>query len=190
MNRNSRRSLAALGGSVAAIALVAVVVANAGAAAGPQPSPSAPPVATPKPTPVVTPVPTPGLPDGVFDVDLDIAGDDEVSILVKDESGLVEGIESGRAGDGMSVRWGEAILENVDDDSLRLTWVGLPGDARLEGLVKRYEDGRIVIFVIQREPYENTDALGADRVLVFDFAGAIAADDVQVVVQEGLDTAG
>ena len=73
--------------------------------------------------------------------------------------------------------------------SSSMTWVGLPGDARLQGLVEQYEHG-MVIFIVQPEPPANSDALGSDRVLLLEFSEPVRADEIRVVVQEGLDTAG
>ena len=41
---------------------------------------------------------------------------------------------SGHAGDGMSVRWHDVQVENVDDSTLRITWVCLPVDDVVRGL--------------------------------------------------------
>lgn len=179
---------AALVARVAASFIALLIVAGC-AAAG---SSIAPPGAThvPTPTPLVSPsAHASGSTGGIFDVDLDVAEPSVVSIHVTDESSAVTGASSGRAGDGMSVGWGQVKVENVDDDTLRVTWVGLPGDARLRAIV--YRTGvRVGIAIIQPEPPEDSDALGHDRVLVLDFSEPFRANEVSGSIQGGLDTAG
>ena len=83
---------------------------------------AAPPTEGPTPSAPATPIPTVGpspSPDGDFVVELDIATDHGVWVAVEDESGSLAGVSAGRAGDGMSVRWGEVEITNVDDDTLR-----------------------------------------------------------------------
>ena len=77
------------------------------------------------PTPAPTPTPPPSVPGSV---DLDNASGHDVSILIHDQVGDLVDAESGKPGDGMSVRWHDSIVENVDAGSIRVTWVGLPGD--------------------------------------------------------------
>jgi hypothetical protein len=176
---------------VAAFVLVVVLAASAGAASSGSPEPSRTPV--PSPSPVVTPVPTADptpvptskpsptseptqTPDG-FVVDLDTADDSDVTVVIDDADGVISGAKSGRAADGMSVRWGDIAVENVDDDTLRLTWVGWQIDEIIEVAVAADGDGLALTFT-QKLPYENTDAMGADRVLIIDVATAVQAEDV------------
>jgi hypothetical protein len=175
---------------VAAFALVVVLAASVGAAGGsPEPSatplPSPSPVVTPTPVPTADPAPVPTpqptsepttLPGG-FAVDLDIADDHDVTVVVDDATGSITGVTSGRAADGMSVRWGDIVVENVDDDTLRLTWVGWLVDEVIQVAVAADGDGLALTFT-QTMPYENTDAMGGDRVLIIDVATAVAAEDV------------
>lgn len=189
--------------AVAVIALIASGVLRPTPATGvtPTPSPSAP--ASPGPaTPVPatpapadpTPVPTPAddFSDGVKSVRLDIATPHDIVAEIKDSTGRVSDAKSGRAGDGMSVRWGELKVENVDEDTLRLTWVGLPNDDPVKVAifdeVRSATDIRPTILVMQLMPYENTDAVGFDRVLDLDFADPVLAGDYAAVLQDGWDT--
>lgn len=48
----------------------------------------------------------------------------------------------------MSVRCAQSIVENVDDDTIRLTWVGLPQDDIVEMVVTEV-GGRVVIAIDQ-----------------------------------------
>jgi hypothetical protein len=90
------------------------------------------------------------------------------------------GTSSGRAGDGMSVRWGDVEIVNVDEDSLRVTWVGLPADAGVALKVDADGAGYVLRFT-QPAPPANSDATGFDRVLVLDFASAVDAASVWAV---------
>jgi len=172
------------------------------------PAPATPVPATPAPaTPVPTEEPAPATPvpteepapaddfsDGVKSVRLDIATPHHIVAEVKDSTGRVSDAKSGRAGDGMSVRWGELKVENVDEDTLRLTWVGLPNDDPVKVAVfdevRSATDVRPTIVVMQLMPYENTDAVGFDRVLDLDFYDSVLAGDYATVLQDGWDTEG
>ena len=100
---------------------------------------------------------------------LDIADPHEVAVAIRDPEGALTGAASGRAGDGMSVRWGDVAVANVDEDSLRVTWVGLPVDA-LVGLAVEADGEGYVLTLTQPAPPANSDATGFDRVIVLDFA--------------------
>jgi hypothetical protein len=188
MFNSTRTSNAA--GPVAGLLLgaILVLVAACGAAA-PSPAPASPAPsnpATPAPTeqPTEAPAseaPSPAPSEGAGDepVVLDIPGGHVVSVVVTDRGVGLSGAESGKAGDGMSVRWGDAIVENVDPNTVKVTWVGFPQDETV-GLVLEPKGDKVVIRFGQNAPYENTDALGADRVMVFAFDAPVSADDVVV----------
>jgi hypothetical protein len=165
--------------AVAAMALVAFVAACSAADAGAptaSPAPSAPPVATPAPSPVATPAPTPPV-LGVPDVELDVADGHDLVVVISDRNDLLAGARSGKGKDGMSVRWGDAIVRNLDATTIEVTWAGYPQDETIGLLVVPTRDGVLLRFG-QNLPYPNTDAMGADRVLVLTFAEAVAADEV------------
>jgi hypothetical protein len=151
------------------------------------PAPATPSPATPAPTPVATPADD--FSDGVKSVRLDIATPHDIVAEIKDFTGHVGDVKSGHAGDGMSVRWGDVNVENIDDDTLRVTWVGLPNDDPVKVVVTDLQ-GTPTIVVMQLMPYENTDALGFDRVIELDFDGPVSADDFETILQDGWDTAG
>jgi hypothetical protein len=170
---------------VVAVALIVVLAAFAAVAASSTPKPTS----TPAPSPVATPTPAPtahpsadptsqptATPDG-FTVDLDIADDHDVTVVIDDETGVITGASSGDAAEGMSVRWNDIVVKNVDEDTLSLTWSGWLQDEVIKVAVVETEDGMALTFT-QKLPYPNTDAMGGDRVLIIDVAEAISADDV------------
>jgi len=170
----------------AALAL-AVVVAACGSTPAASPAASPAPTAAPTGTPVVTPAPTdapapsdaPTATPGLGDVDLDVADGHDVSVVVTDRGAGLVGAESGKGRDGMSVRWGDSIVKNLDPKTIEVTWVGFARDATIGLVVEPRGDGVLLRFG-QDAPYPNTDALGADRVMVFTFAEPVSADQVVV----------
>src|SRR4051794_18425491 len=175
---------AALPIGLAAAALALLAIGGLSRAAADDPSPSSPPpvatpspIATPVPSPVVTPMPSPVTSDPRVVVLEDPLGHD-VTAVVDDESGRVVRARSGHPGDGMSVRWYAVKVTVVDDDTVRLPWVGLPGDVELGIAVVEDGDGRIRIRITQPIPPRDSDALGVDRILELDLDGAVSADAV------------
>ena len=81
----------------------------------------------------------------------------------------------GEARRRMSVRWHDSIVENVDAASIRVTWVGLPGDD-VADLGISGEAGAYVLTIVQPGPYANTDAMGEDRVLILTFDAPVSAE--------------
>jgi hypothetical protein len=92
-------------------------------------------------------------------------------------------VVSVQAGDGMTVRWFDAEVVNLDEDSIRVTWVGLPRDEQLKLSISE-QDGKLVLAFEQAAPPANSDATGFDRVLVIDFDAPVSADDVKVTFAE------
>jgi hypothetical protein len=168
-------------GMIVILAAFAVVAAGSSAAPSPAPTDRPSPVPTEAPSPVATPTPVP-VPSPVDPVGqgivLDVADDHEVVVVIANASDTVTGARSGVAKDGMSVRWGDVIVENVDDDTLRLTWAGWLQDESITVAVAAEADA-LSITVTQKMPYENTDAMGGDRVLEIDLAQPFDADDVR-----------
>jgi len=179
--------LSSLAAPVAVLALTVVVAACGASAASPAaatPSPAATPTGAPvaTPTPASTPRPTASPSQGgVGDepVHLDVALGHDVSVVVTDRSGSLVGAASGNAGDGMSVRWGDAIVRNVDPNTIEVTWAGFPRDETVGLVVEARGDG-VLLRIGQDAPYPNSDAMGADRVMVFTFADRVAAGQVVV----------
>jgi hypothetical protein len=163
---------------VAAISLVAVMTSFAVSRTDPpSPVPSGAPSA-PAPSPVKAPTPAPTeVADGPIVVDLDTADANDVSVEIDDATGKVVGASSGSARDGMSVRWGEIVAENVDSDTVRISWSGWPIDEVIDLGISADGDGYDFAFS-QKLPYPNTDAMGADRVLVIDFDHPVDAADI------------
>jgi hypothetical protein len=190
------RSSSFRGAIAAAIALVAVLAVVASGAFGrgngavdnpaPTPRPSTPPTAAPS-TPA-SPAPTDDLGDGRITIDLDVATPHDVSVDVKDETGWLVGAVSGRAGDGMSVRWYEIGLANLDDHTVRVTWVGFPQD-EVASLRVYALDGKVALTLVSDGTPPNSDGLGYDRVVDLEFDQAIAIEDILVSVRSSNDTA-
>ena len=186
---HSTRTFNAAGPAAGLLLGAILVVAGACSAAAPSPAPASPApsgVASPAPTEQPSdapaseaPSPAPSQGNGDEPVVLDVSGGHLVSVVVTDRGVGLNGAESGKAGDGMSVRWGDALVENVDADTIQVTWVGFPQDETIGLTLDPKGDGILLRFG-QNAPYPNTDALGADRVMVFSFVQPVSADDVSV----------
>lgn len=189
--RRSGRPSAALGLGLAITALVLVACSSA-AAADPTPNDPTAPAPVTTPTPVVTPVPAPS--DGGFDampmtVDLENATGADIEIDIVDRTGTVIDAVSGTPGDGASVEPYTLVVENLDDRTLRLTWVDLPIDNDLALFVDETSHG-LRFVLVQPEPTEPADAMAFDRILDLTFEAPVSADEVEAILQDGLDTPG
>lgn len=168
LRAGSRRTLSVAVAGLALVAVVAAACSTAGAGDGPgSPVPSDDP-ATPAPSQ-----------PGSVRIPLDIATDHEVAVVIDDPSGVLAGAESGKAGDGMSVRWFTAQVRNVDPSTIEVTWVGLPFDDEV-ALAVSGDAGSLGLHVTQKAPPVDSDAIGFDRVLVLRFTEPVSADDVTV----------
>src|SRR5688500_12977059 len=157
--------------------------------ASPSPSPSAP--GTPVPAPDETPDPTPDPDDGSdalpIKVDLRNATGADVYVDIVDTTGLLVGARSGTPGDGASVEG--LVAQNLDATTLKLTWVDFPIDNALALYIDRHQGG-LRLLLVQPEPSGPTDAIGFDRELILSFSEPISADEVETMLQDGLDTPG
>jgi hypothetical protein len=177
---------------------------NGGGSSGdedpPSPVPSRAPVVTPSPAPVVTPgpvvtpepvaipEPTDGDDDAIpLTVDLETADGHDVYVDIIDRFGLLEAAASGHPGDGMSVEPYTLEIENLDERTLKLTWVDFGIDNALA--LHFFQDGKVLVMV-QPEPDGDVDAIGFDRELILTFEQPISADDIEGFLQGGLDTPG
>lgn len=183
--------VAILIGAIAVIAVIASGVLRSSTAGVPTPS-DPPPVS---PSAPASPVPSDDpadYPDDFSDdnktVKLDIATGNDVFVMVQDEIGAIVDARTGRAGDGMSVRWNDMKIENTGPSTLRLTWVGFAADDKLVLNVGEGLHAKVNLTLVQVGPPPNSDATGYDRVLVLEFASPISADDVTYSIQSGLDT--
>jgi hypothetical protein len=185
----SRRTVAvvASGALVLAVAAVAVGAGSVGSNPAPSPSPSTP-VASPSPQPVVTPGPvatpepvngpaSPALPMPVR-VPLDIVDDHDVVAVIDDRTGWITSARSGKARDGMSVRWFDIAVRNLDETTIEVTWVGLPLDDEVGVFLGGESDG-VTLHFTQKAPPVDSDAIGFDRVLVLSFDHPVDAATVQ-----------
>jgi hypothetical protein len=179
-------------GLIAVVGLATAVLASRPASPSVPALPSTPPSAAPTnaPTPAPTTAPTsaptpppsaaPGA-GGSLPVDLENATGHKVSILIHDETGKVAGAVSGKPGDGMSVRWHDAVVKNLDDHSIAITWAALPGDD-VTDLGIAFDKGTYRLTLVQRGPVPYSDAMGEDRVLVLTFDAPVAAKNVSIEI--------
>jgi hypothetical protein len=210
-------TLSIVGLAIAAAAVVAVAAnpGRAGATASTDATPTtAASGAVPRPTHVPTPVSTPapvtptpvpstqaqtptasgGPPDGGHDafpiaLDLDTFDGHAVSLDIVDRTGSVTSATSGRPGDGASVGAYAVDVVNVDDRTIRLTWIDYPIDNRLTLFVDE-ADGHLQLLLVQPEPTGGTDAIGFDRQVVLAFDHDVDASTIRAILQDGLDTGG
>ncbi len=181
----------ALGALAVAGIIAAVLVSRPSGPAGPGPSdrpstpPSSAPDPTPVPTPVVTPKPTPAptpttAPSvGLGSIDLENATNHDVVLQIHDQTGTLVRAESGTPGDGMSVRWHDALVQNAGTRTIFVTWVGLPQDDTLD-LGVAIVDGALQVTIVQAGPVANSDAMGEDRIVTLTFDTPVPADEVVV----------
>ena len=105
------------------------------------------------------PEPTDGGDDAMpLTVDLETADGHDVYVDIIDRYGLLESAESGHPAEGMSVEPYTLEIENVDERTLKLTWVDFGIDNALE--LHFFQDGKVLVMV-QPEPAGDTDAIGS-----------------------------
>jgi hypothetical protein len=150
------------------------------------PAPTDVPEETPAPTD--NPEPTDGGTDAMpIKVDLENATGNDVYVDVVDYGETLVDAVSGTPGDGMSVEPYTLQVENIDERTLRLTWIDYAIDNALTLYV--YGDGdRIVL--IQPEPGQAVDSMGFDRELILTFDHAVSAGAIEAFLQDGMDTPG
>lgn len=170
------------------VVLVAVAALGASGTGTPRPSagaPSVPPSASPTDAPTGAPsVPPSEAPvTGRFELDVDVAHEGPVKLVVEDDTDTIVDVTSGRASDGMSVRWGDVLVSNVDAATLRITWAGLPR-AEAIALVVTAKGEQVSLDFAQLMPPANSDALGFDRVIVIEFDHPVRAEDVVATFPE------
>jgi hypothetical protein len=172
---------------VAVTAALVIVVSGAfgrATVATPTPSgrPSAPPTVVPaSPPPSSEPNDDPAA--GPLTIALKNLTEHDVSVAIDDQTGTLAGAASGQPGDGMSVRWHDMQVENVDADTVRIVWVGLPRDEQL-ALSITSQAGAYALRFVQAAPPANSDAIGFDRILDLDFAAPVSAEDVKVTIED------
>ena len=196
-----------LGGSIA----TAAAFNGRGSASGEDPAPPAPstpvvtpapvispePIDTPEPTvvpeptdvpdPTVAPEPTDDMVDVPTVINLETADGHDVTVDLSEIAHLLDGAESGHPADGMSVEPYTLSIENLDERTLKLTWVDFGIDNKLA--LYLFQDGKVLVMV-QPEPTTDVDAIGFDRELILTFKEPVSADDIEAFLQGGLDTPG
>jgi hypothetical protein len=142
------------------------------------PAPSRSPE-TPKPSAPASPTAEPSkVPSSI---ELESTSGHQVRADVIDQIGSLAGAVSGQPGDGMSVRWHDAVVEQVGPNSIRITWSALPLDDHI-GIGIHDLDGPLTVVIVQAGPPANSDAMGEDRVVILTFDHAVKAGDVAVEV--------
>jgi len=169
--------------AIAVIALIACGRADPSVTPGPSasPAPTVGPSAPSSPPPTSAPTQDPAA--GPITVDLADRTGHDVSVVIADETGTLHDAKSGTPGDGMSVRWFDAKVQNVDAETVRVVWVGLPRDETLSLRITA-DGGRYQLGIVQAAPPANSDALGADRVLDLRFDAPVVAEAVDVSIEE------
>lgn len=81
----------------------------------------------------------------------------------------------------MSVRWHDSLVVNLDDDTIEVTFVGLPQEEIVDLVVSSSGDG-LQLILVETGPMPMSDAMGEDRVLILSFERPIAAHDVNVEI--------
>jgi hypothetical protein len=164
----------------------------------PAPEPSETPVVTPAPAPTATPdeteapaeppEPTDGGKDAMpVKVDLENTTGNDVYVDIVDYGETLVDAVSGTPGEGMSVAPYTLLVENIDERTLRLTWV----DYAIDNALTLYIYGQADRFVlIQPEPGQVVDSMGTDRELILTFDHAVSADAIEASLQDGMDSPG
>jgi hypothetical protein len=170
----------------------------------PTPAPSVSPSPTGRPVPPATPEPTPDPTaepsadpsaeptDGgggamPIRVDLETLTPHDVYVDIVDRSGTVVEAASEIPTASAPVAEHTLDVENVDPTTLRLTWVDRPGSNALA----LYIDEAAARFVLVQPEHDlDGDAMLHDRVLILTFSEAISADEVEAVLQNGVDMPG
>ncbi len=185
----STRTVSAIVGAIVLLSAVAIAATGVvGRTVTPTAVPSVPPIvepSAPPPSPSIPPSTPPA--DGGFGVDLENLTDHDVSVVIDDETGSIVDAESGTPGDGMSVRWFDVKVENIDAETLRVVWVGLARDEVIHLGVSR-GDGKIRLRFVQDGPPLNSDATGYDRILELRFDAPVRSEDVLAAIEESTDT--
>ena len=194
MSSSTSRTIVAL---LAGVVLAAVVALAANAAFGPDtpppPEPSKPPVAAPSTPPSEEPSQEPSAQpseppvDGPTKIALKNLTGHDVWVELDDQTGGIVDARSGTPGDGMSVRWFDVKVENIDADTLRVVWVGLARDEAVSLGVSTV-DRKLRLRFVQDGPPAYSDAMGFDRVLELSFDQPVRSEDVLTSVQESVDT--
>ncbi len=180
----------ATGSLVAAFAIVALAAAVLGAPPAPSaPAPSAPIGGVPTPAPTATPQPTatptasPSQPVdhppilGDVTIDLEVADGHRVKATVRDTTKSIIAIRSGQPGGGMSVRWHDILVRQLDVHTVSVVWVGLPIDDQVH-IDVAFENSVYLIEIVQVGPEPGTDATGVDREIILSFDQPVVAADI------------
>ena len=150
------------------------------------PAPSGTPLPVPSDDPSDAPTDDPGDPMPIR-VDIDNDTHHDVYVDIFDRSGRMVDARSGPAREGASVEPYKLLVENMDERTLRLTWVDYPIDNALALYIGADASGGLRLVLVQPEPTGDTDTIVSDRVLILEFEDEVSADDVLPFLQDGLD---
>ena len=130
---------------------------------------------------VATPEPTDDGDDAMpITVDLETADGHDVHVDIVDRYGLLESAVFGHPAEGMSVEPFKLEIENLDERTLKLTWVDFGIDNALA--LHFFQEGRVLVLV-QPDPAGDVDATGHDRELILTFEEPISAEDIEGFLQ-------
>jgi hypothetical protein len=174
-------------GGHSGVTLPALAVSSPTPTAASTAAPSTRPSSAPTPAPSAHPTGADGLGRDAIPLTVDLTNEtnDKVYIDIADNSGLLVDAVSGTPRDGASVEPYTLRVENIDARTLRLTW----SDYAIPNALALYIDETASRFMlVQPEPKGDVDAMVHDRVLILTFSEPISADDIQPILQDGLDT--
>jgi hypothetical protein len=182
-----------------ALAAAAIAVAACSSAVGADPTPPVPPsdqpVVTPAPvvtpvpvgTPVVSPEPTDGEDAVPITVHLETRTAADVYVDIVDRIGILGEAVTGHPAEGASIEPGVLKVENVDERTLRLSWSTWLLEGGLALYLDEDQDGPRFTLILP-PPGDGTDAMAVDHILLLTFDEPVSADDVEAILQEGVDT--
>lgn len=168
----------------AATLLLLTLIATA---CGTSTSPSAVPSAVPS---VPTAAPSangslePGTSPPPLFVDLINATAAKVRLEVDDRTGTLTGATTGSPGDGASVAPDAPTAVNVDPSTIRVTWSAGPCDS--EPAIFIYADR---LLLVQPPCPDPSDSIALDRIVDLQFSKPTDSSTLDLVIQEGRDTA-
>jgi hypothetical protein len=123
---------------------------------------------------------------GVFDVGLASSSGSGLHVLAWDETDGLKAAKIGSIDSVATVGINEVEVDNVDADTIRLTWTSLPiaSEARLS--IRMADDGTYEFRLVRLQPRVPADGTRIGRVLLLDFNVAVLAADVNVKLIDAL----
>jgi hypothetical protein len=122
---------------------------------------------------------------GLVQAGLTSSGGTGLVLAVWDETEGLSGASIDRVEGEPSVGPDTVLVENVDDDTLRLTFADPEAATYARISVRRGDDGRYQLRLVRERPQGATAPVALERVVLLDFLVSVPADDVDV---EAIDT--